>query len=124
MKEVMSKKVLIIEDDPDIRASIQDALEVLGVPALEANDGQQALTLLSKIDPPGLILLDLMMPIMNGWEFRVEQVKNPLIAAIPVVIISADVNLEKKALSMGAVEVLKKPFDFDSLARLVKRYCG
>ena len=119
----MSGTILIIEDDKDIRTSLEEAAQALGIHAIGAEDGQEALDLLSSIEPPCLILLDLMMPKMNGWQFRVEQQKDQRIANIPVVIISADGSIEQKADKIGAVEFLKKPFEFKDFADLAMRYC-
>ena len=87
-----------------------------------ASNGQEALDQLrSGTDLPSLILLDLMMPVMDGWEFRREQRKDPAIADVPVVVLSA---LDpSRGADIGAVEFLKKPLDFDHLLALVRQYC-
>jgi CheY-like chemotaxis protein len=89
-------------------------------PALAAN-GREALDYLRKQRAPELILLDLMMPVMDGWEFRQEQKRDPQIASVPVVVLSAlD---EPRSRPLHADAFLKKPLDFDRLLTLVRRFC-
>jgi CheY-like chemotaxis protein len=70
-----------------------------------------------------LILLDLFMPVMNGWTFRSEQLRDPTLAAIPVVVISADTEAVRKAATLGAVAAMAKPLDFGRLLDTVARHC-
>ena len=72
---------------------------------------------------PDLILLDLMMPVMNGWEFRERQIQDPSLKSIPVVVVSSDARLHQKAAAFGATDYLVKPVDFDDLLQAVQRYC-
>jgi CheY-like chemotaxis protein len=71
-----------------------------------------------------LILLDLMMPVMNGWEFLTGQRQDPELASIPVVVISAIGNAREKAASLEAADYLDKPLDYDELLEAVNRHCG
>src|SRR5262245_10967205 len=99
----MHKSVLIIEDDVSIRATMREALELLGYEAQVAQNGREALEILSKDYRPCLILLDLMMPVMDGWEFRRAQEQDPRLKDIPVIVVSADGNAKQKARKMSAL---------------------
>jgi CheY-like chemotaxis protein len=122
----MCKKVLVVEDDKDIRNALRDTLHILGYEVDLAENGQIALTnLLSGVLPrPCLILLDLMMPVMDGWRFREAQRNDPSLANIPVVVISADGNAEQKAQKMGAETGISKPFLVEDLQRVASQYCN
>ena len=116
------KSVLIIEDDEAIRNVMQMGLEVEGYSADVAVNGKDALDLLSKNSHlPSLILLDLMMPIMNGWQFLEERKKDARLAAIPVVIVSA---FAERATGLEYQGLLKKPVNLDQLLQTVRKYCG
>lgn len=115
--------VLIIEDDDAIRQSLRDILEDEGYDVVESANGQEALQSLRHGLSPCLILLDLMMPVMNGWEFRVEQMKEPVLAAIPVVVISADRSLSEKAYAISAASYLQKPIRLDKLLSVISQHC-
>jgi CheY-like chemotaxis protein len=115
--------LLIVEDDFDIRDTLAQILEEEGYHVAGASNGQEALELLQGGNAPCLILLDLMMPIMNGWQFRAEQLKDPRFSAIPVVVISADAAVHEKVGSLGAVAVMKKPIQLERLLELVGQYC-
>ncbi len=71
---------------------------------------------------PDLILLDLMMPIMDGWQFRREQAQDPSLSAIPVVVLSADGNVRQKAASLHADGYLQKPVDVENLLEVIQRH--
>jgi CheY-like chemotaxis protein len=113
--------VLIVEDDADLREMMAQLLSLEGYRAESVANGRAALEYLLKGDVPELILLDLMMPIMDGWEFRRRQREHPQIASVPVVILSAlD---ESRAADVDGEAFLKKPLDFDRLLELVRRFC-
>lgn len=120
----MVGSILIVDDDSDIRDTFAEALRMVGYVVNTAPDGKAALEMLTALAPPCLILLDLMMPIMNGEEFRRQQMSNPALAKIPVVVITADRNAQQKAVSIGVTEGLSKPIDFESLSDVARRYCG
>lgn len=82
-------QVLIVDDDAAMREALCDTLELQGHQTNMVANGREALEHLGRFAPPCLILLDLMMPLMNGWEFREAQLKDPQISGIPVVVISA-----------------------------------
>ena len=116
----VSSKILVIDDEASIRELLRLMLEMSGFTVVMAANGKDALDLLARSDAPCLILLDLMMPVMNGWEFfRIiradERYKN-----IPVVVISAYTSAE---MELPAVDVLEKPFEMDLLRGYAERYC-
>lgn len=118
-----AKIVLIVEDDAAVREALAMFLEVEGYTVLEAGDGEEALRHLRAPSPVCLILLDLMMPVMNGWQFREQQLRDPSIAAIPVVVVTADDAAAKRAADVGAVGYMRKPIEFDELLQQIARYC-
>ncbi len=115
--------VLLVEDNEDVRAAIAMLLRVEGTGVVEASDGAEALDQLHKGPPPCVILLDLMMPNTDGWQFRKAQIHDPLIAKIPVVLLSGAGNLPHHADELGACGYLKKPIDVDELVHTVWRFC-
>ncbi len=117
------KRILIIEDDIDIREALTEILVDEGYEVRSAAHGMEGLQALRSGFVPRLILLDLMMPVMNGWQFNAEQKKDPELSAIPVVVISADGNLQEKIRDMDAVGYLKKPIQLVNLLDLAERYC-
>jgi len=111
--------ILVVEDDDDAREAIVAILQLTGYQAVPAADGEEALDRLRQPDLPDLILLDLWMPVMDGWEFREEQRKDPTLARIPVVVVSA---LGAQA-NIDADEVITKPIDAERLLATVRNYC-
>jgi CheY-like chemotaxis protein len=118
-----SKKILVVEDDAATRDAVALVLRDGGFSVTEAANGHEALLHLRTTPPPQLILLDLMMPVMNGWEFRKQQTQDPALQSIPVVIVSADTNVPQKAAALGARDYLVKPIDLDKLLEAVQRHC-
>jgi CheY-like chemotaxis protein len=113
--------VLIVEDDDDLREMMAQLLSLEGFQAAAVANGREALDYLREEDAPGVILLDLMMPVMDGWEFRRRQQADPALAAVPVIVLSAlD---QSRAGDVRADAVLNKPLDFDRLLALVRSYC-
>jgi DNA-binding response OmpR family regulator len=118
------KKIFLIEDDPDIRESILEVLRAGGFCADSASTSREALAKLHDLEPkPYLILLDLRLPGEDGIQFRKEQRQHEKLAHIPVVLLSADMQLEEKLEPLGAVAYLKKPVDIDELLETVRRNC-
>jgi two-component system sensor kinase FixL len=115
--------VMIVDDDAMIRSAFVDALSDEGIAVLAAENGLDALEKLRAGARPRLIFLDLMMPVMDGATFRMEQQKDASIAQIPVAVLSAADHLETRAATLGAQACLPKPPDVGSLLRLVERYC-
>ena len=116
--------VLIVEDDLAIRETLGELMRLEGfIPELAAN-GQDAIRLLENGIRPCLILLDLMMPVMDGFAFRAKQMKDVRWAEIPVVIMSADGNLQAKMEKLGGnLPSLRKPPDIDAVIDAVRRHC-
>jgi CheY-like chemotaxis protein len=105
----------IVEDEAPIRSFIAEILEDEGYPIVEMTNGLEALAYLRQHPHPRLILLDLGMPLMTGWEFRAEQQRDPTIARIPVSIMSAFPDLDRRVASLKVPACLRKPIDFDRL---------
>ena len=116
--------VLVVDDDFDIRDTLTDVLETEGYSVRTAADGFQALEYLRANPLPGLILLDWMMPRCDGLQFRRQQQQEPSIAAVPVVLLTADARMAEKLTQLDAKEYLKKPVQLDHLLEVVARYCG
>jgi CheY-like chemotaxis protein len=120
----MSQCILLVEDDLDVREATTEVLQDAGYKVASVSHGGEALEYLrSTPELPRVILLDLMMPIMDGWEFRHRQRSDPLLAGIPVVVLSADNALEQKVSKLGASAWLPKPFEVDRLLETVGRLC-
>jgi CheY-like chemotaxis protein len=110
--------VMVVEDDHLIRQVIAEALEEEGFEVVEAANGKEALEALKQVHP-SLILLDLMMPVMDGWEFRRAQLADPSIADVPVVVLSA-----LKDHTVEAERSFTKPFDLEDLLDTVWDFAG
>src|SRR5579871_841057 len=108
--------ILLIEDDQDIRASTAELLVDEGFSVVEAADGSAALAQLRRGLAPSLILLDLMMPGMTGWGFRREQLADPILRDIPVLVITAS-GLSDNVLKqdLGDIGLVRKPFSAQAL---------
>jgi len=109
--------LLLIEDAPDLQEVLSEMLTAAGYRVVAAAHGGEGLDRLRSGPPINLILLDLMMPVMDGWRFREEQLHDPSLAAIPVVVISA--NAEQGGRRIEADAVIPKPVDFDQLLRTI-----
>ncbi|HXH30332.1 MAG TPA: response regulator [Bacteriovoracaceae bacterium] len=121
----MAKKIFIVEDDEAIRESLVELLETEGYEVFSAENGQDALEQLSSgTHLPALILLDLMMPIKDGYQFYEEKALNKKIADIPVVIMSADGDLKRKIEKLGISRYLKKPVDIEKVLSMVAEICN
>ena len=116
--------ILIVDDDDDIRDALTMILEDEGYKVVGAINGVEALKYLRSSGPPCLILLDLMMPVMDGWVFRSTQMQDPALASIPVIVISAFSNVPRLTATLDVVDYLQKPIDLDILIATVKRFCN
>ena len=113
--------VLVVDDDPDIRESLREVLEDEGYEVACVGNGREALDHLKAASPrPCVILLDLMMPVMDGWQFRREQKQDADIADIPLVVITAT---GKRPVLIDAAELVMKPLDLSQLFSAIERYC-
>ncbi len=120
----MSHHVLVVDDDPDIREAMIEILEENGHAATGAANGNEALAQLRASSVhPCLILLDLMMPVMDGPTFREEQLRDPNLSPIPVIVISAFRDVEETAAKMQVAAHVKKPVSLRDLVDLVERFC-
>jgi CheY-like chemotaxis protein len=113
--------ILVVEDDEAIRAIVTEVLTEEGFDVAGARDGREALEYLHAHRPPKLILLDLMMPVMNGWQFREAQMGDPRLAPIPVVVLTAAAGAFQQAASLEVTDVLCKPLDMPTLLSAIGR---
>jgi CheY-like chemotaxis protein len=114
--------ILVVEDNWEIREGLRLALEVEGYEVFTAENGQEALEKLASLPRPGCILLDLMMPVMNGFEFLEAVQANDSLATIPVGVLTAYANLAAQV--HGAASFMKKPIDIEVLLAFVTKHCG
>ena len=117
-------RVLIIDDDSDARRALQELLELHGYEVAAAADGGEALACLRGGFAPCLILLDLRMPRMDGWQFREAQLLDPELKTLPVVVFSGDAEEEAAAEELGLQHFLRKPLDFAALISALDRHCA
>ena len=110
--------VLIVNDDPDLLDATSFVIETEGMAVETARNGEEALALIGTGRRPALVLLDLVMPVMNGWEFLATVANDPRLKGIPVVVLTAAEHAEVP----GALEVLSEPMDLKELLRVVARY--
>ncbi len=111
---------MVVEDDQAIREVLTEVLRFEGFEAFGAANGREALNMLEGHDTPSLIILDLMMPVMNGWEFLDRIHQKPALASIPVIVASA--GLSRPEGPESAVDFMRKPIDLDEfIARVKKR---
>jgi CheY-like chemotaxis protein len=114
--------VIVVEDDPDLREMMAHLLAFEGFEPRVASNGQEALQLLHAEDPaPNVIVLDLMMPVMDGWTFRERQRRDASLANIPVIVVTAAPQAAVGPLDVD--EVLSKPVDFDRLVDVIRTHC-
>jgi signal transduction histidine kinase len=113
------RRLLLVEDDGELRSSLAELLRSDGYDVVGAANGSEALEYLKQAPAPDLILLDLMMPVKDGWQFRIEQKRDPNISSIPVLAISADDT--PKAVAIDAEMYLKKPFQYTTLLDAIRR---
>jgi CheY-like chemotaxis protein len=113
--------VLIVEDDGDLRETLAELLRLNGYSVLTASNGREALCYLRSGEPPRVILLDLMMPIMDGWEFRNALATDPSLARVPIVVLSG-VDSTAGENHFRAAEHLTKPVTLDAVLSAVQTY--
>jgi len=119
------RDVLVVEDDNDLRETLSQALRDHGFTVTPASNGQQALELLRAGTRPTVILLDLMMPVLNGWELRDTLRQDPTLAGIPQLVISAYMDeAEQRVLALAPDDCIRKPFSVRILLEAIERRCG
>lgn len=114
-------RILVVEDDKNLRDSLCEALEWEGFATVSAEHGEAALRYLRAGERPCVILLDLMMPVMDGWSFRREMMNDQALSDIPVVIMSA-ARLDRGP-PVEVNEVLVKPLQMDTVVEAIQRHC-
>jgi len=117
-------RLLVVDDDYGVLDAIKEVLEDEGYEVSLAADGLEALKELRVGQRPCMILLDLMMPVMNGWDFRQEQLRDEILASIPTIIITADGRADQKSADLKTDGFLKKPVNPDHLMAVVEKHCG
>ena len=116
-------QVLVVEDDADIRETVAELLIEEGYGVQTANSGREALDYLAVAAAlPDVVLLDLMMPVMDGWTFYDHIQRDARWASLPIVVISADANVHEKAARLRPVACLRKPVGIDELLGVVARF--
>jgi CheY-like chemotaxis protein len=111
---------LVVEDEEDLREMIRDVLELHGYSVVTAADGKQALRELAAIEHVCVVILDLLMPVMNGWDFLTHLRARPELASIPVVVHSS----APDGAPEGVAHVLQKPLLLNRLLAVVREYCA
>lgn len=116
--------IVIIEDDPDLRETMQELLEIEGFSVLTAENGREGMKLIERDVHPCLILLDMMMPVMDGWEFldTMQRERQALLAATRVAVVSAAADMTDMKQKYGCC-VLRKPVSVDQLFALAHAAC-
>ena len=116
--------LMIIDDDDDLRSALAFIMSAHGYQVAAFGDARRALDALETGAPPFVILLDLMMAGMSGWEFRAAQLEHVTLSAIPVVILTAANTLTDGVHTLSDVQIMEKPFALDALLALVARYAA
>ena len=123
MSQPQRHVILYVEDDIDTRDAVTFSLQQEGFTVFGVANGQTALDYLRSNPPPCLILLDLMVPVMDGWQFMAERARDPDLLAIPVVIVSAHTSIQRQTTPLKAAGYLTKPIDMEQLIATVGKYC-
>ena len=124
LRDAMRRTILVVEDDADLRDAILDVLESAGFDVLTAGDGQEAFRILGNLREPALVLLDLKMPVMDGFEFRRQLLETPGVSEVPMVVLSGNSRSPQQARTLASHGSLDKPFREEDLLRVVAQYCA
>jgi CheY-like chemotaxis protein len=114
---------MLVDDDQDIREVLSEILTGAGYATVTASNGAEALEILKSVKP-FLILLDLNMPVMDGFDFRRVQRSDPAVAQIPTVVMSALHHMRERIAGLAVDDALAKPVDLEDLFRVVEHHCG
>jgi CheY-like chemotaxis protein len=117
------RRILLVEDDEGVREALAELLSAEGYRVDCARDGREALGFAAVVRP-ALIVLDLSMPVMDGWAFRAAQLADPRLASVPVIVLSAAHGGEAASARLAPAAYLTKPVEFERLLTLVHRYVG
>jgi CheY-like chemotaxis protein len=119
-----SGRVLVVEDHTDTRHMVEEYLRFHGIEVVGADNGLTGLEALRE-HRPCVVLLDLSMPVMDGWRFRQEQkqLADGELAETPIVVLSALNDAQQHAKNLGAADVIEKPIDFDRMVEVVRSFC-
>lgn len=120
-EKLMTQKLLVVEDEADLRASVAEVLRLEGYEVDTAGNGQEAMEALGEGKLPSLIVLDLMMPVMDGWEFRRRQLDSPEMADIPVLLFTSAKDLDEAERELNPVGILEKPVSIATLLDAIER---
>lgn len=125
MTEQCPAFVMVVDDDTDLRETIMEVLQDNEFRVVGAANGKEALDLIRSVEQrPCVILLDLMMPVMDGKAFYAELRKEPALSQIPVIVLSAHANVDAVLADVAVDAKLSKPVDIEPLLALVKRHCA
>jgi CheY-like chemotaxis protein len=114
-------KVMLVEDDEETRISLGEILRIEGFTVVSFANGLEAMDYLTHSPPPRLIIMDMRMPLMDGHQFRSALLRDPCLAAIPVVVVTA---YEPSAVAnLSVSRVFRKPVDIGALVKTVRQYC-
>src|SRR5262245_16100324 len=116
------RPVLLVDDDFDFADSVKDVLADEGIEVVARNNGLEALEYLRTHPAPRLVILDWMMPICNGPQFRAEQISDPRLASIPVVLLTADRRITEKQSTLKIEHALSKPIDLGALLATIAQF--
>ena len=115
--------ILLVEDDRQLLQAMRDILDAEGYRVIGAFDGQEAIDRLREGARPSVILLDMMMPRKDGYQFRAEQLADPRLAAIPVIAYSGDARVAEAARTLRVEHWFQKPVNFGAMLEAVAGYC-
>jgi CheY-like chemotaxis protein len=115
------KRILIVDDNPAVRKLVTEILRERYL-LTEAQDGAEALASIQR-EPPDAVILDMMMPVMNGWTFLLKHAALPVALRMPVIVVSGEPSACEDGMRLGAQACLPKPFDVDSLLATIEQAC-
>jgi CheY-like chemotaxis protein len=122
---VSPSRILVVDDDRSIRETLRTILQDEGYPVMVAANGREALDRLeASPGPPSLCIVDLVMPILDGWQLCAEFARRPDLVGVPVVVVSANATLKGPPTGLHTLHVMKKPISFERLLAYVEHYCG